>query len=83
MREYDPPEQAAARRRARGRRLTLGGAVLAATGLFGLLFTQVLDLVWLDPVAEATGPLALISLALGVAAFGWGFQLIRSARRTG
>jgi hypothetical protein len=82
MREYASPDVASARKRRLGQQLTAAGVVLAGAGLFGLVFTQLLDLVWLDPVAGLVGPLAVLALVAGGAAFFAGFQMIKAARRS-
>ena len=81
MREYTPPELAAARKRRTGQTLTVVGLLLLAGGLAGLVAGAVLDLVWLDFLADAAAPLVALAIIGGLVASVAGFNMVKSARR--
>lgn len=81
MREYTPPDVAAARKRTLGKQLTVLGVLLLGGGLAGLVAGAVLDLVWLDVIADAAAPLVALAIIGGVVVGLAGYNMIRSTRR--
>lgn len=81
MREYVPQELADARKRRTGQTLTVIGLIVLAGGLAGLVAGAVLDLVWLDFLADAAAPLVALAIIGGLVASVAGFNMVKSARR--
>lgn len=81
MREYTPPELAAARKRRLGQSLAVMGLIALAGGLAGLVAGAVLDLVWLDFLADAAAPLVALAIIGGLVATVAGFNMVKSTRR--